>query len=184
LELHRSEANSDGVFVRLHSTIVLTATNDWDDERVRTILQDMMAPGLTAGQLGVTWNKLGAGQQTYAELNGLSPLAVASRGKYLMVSNNPESVSAVLERLPERTNSEPAVYAAGFDHARERENFYKLTTLIDRPSRMGAGNGEPQFFSQNVASLSKIFEGLKSESIVVRRSGALETQTVRYGWSH
>ena len=70
--------------------------------------------------------------------------------------------------------------------ARERQNFFRLTSLIDQPTRTNAAGEEgrePQFFSQNVASLSKTLAGVKSQSIIAKRTGRVETQTVRYEWA-
>lgn len=184
LGLYRSERSSDDVFVKLQSSLVFVAANDWSEASLQPALQSLLSPGLTAGQLGTTWTRFGNGQQSYLALTGLHPVQFAVRGKYLVIGNDPEAISSVLSRFTQKSTTEPAVYLAGFDHQRERENFYRLTSLIDRPSRMGTNTnaGEPQFFSQNVASLSKVFGSLKSESVIIRVNGALETQSIRYQW--
>jgi hypothetical protein len=92
----------------------------------------------------------------------------------------------VLARISQPVSGEPAIYYAGFDHSRERQNFLRLTALVDQPARTNAAGDEgrqPQFFSQNVASLSKTLAGVKSQSIIARRAGRVETQTVRYEWA-
>lgn len=182
LQMHRSESASDGVFVRLHSTVVLQASGDWNEAAVQQAIQRLITPGLTAANLGASWKKSGTGAQSYSELDGLAPVAIAARGKYLFVSNDPETLTAVLGRMHQAVSAEPALYYAVFDHSRERQNFYQLTSLVDRPSRTN-NNDEPQFFSQNVTSLSNTFAGLKSQSIVARRDGAIEKQTVLYRWA-
>lgn len=184
LELHRSEQSSDGVFVKLHSTVVLAAATEWSEAALQPALQALLSPSLTAGQLGATWTRSGHGQESYLSLSGLHPVQFAVRGKYLVIGNDPETINSVLNRFTQKSTTEPAVYLAGFDHQRERQNFYRLTSLVDRPSRMGTNMNdvEPQFFSQNIASLSRVFAGLKSESIVIRVNGALETQSIRYQW--
>ncbi|HZD93612.1 MAG TPA: hypothetical protein VE133_05115, partial [Candidatus Sulfotelmatobacter sp.] len=73
-----------------------------------------------------------------------------------------------------------AVYAAGFNHSRERENFYKLTTTLDQSSR--ATDAEPQFFSQNVSSFSRSFAKVESEEVVTRQTKDKIQQTVTYRW--
>jgi hypothetical protein len=75
---------------------------------------------------------------------------------------------------------------AGFRHDAERENFYKMTSLLDRASRnnyTGQSNNQPEFFSQNIASLSRTLSGVKSETITMRRSGTTDLQTIRYEWT-
>jgi hypothetical protein len=185
LQLHSSQASADGVFVRLHSTIILRAAADWEEGAVQQAVQSIVAPGLTASTLGVQWKKTG-GSQGYSELDGLARVALAVQGKYLLVSDDPATLAAVLARFAQPVSTESAIYRAGFDHARERQNFYRLTSLIDRPSRAGAANGEsrePQFFSQTVASLSQTLAAVKSQSIVAKRRGGVELQTVLYEWA-
>jgi hypothetical protein len=185
LQLHGSQADADGIFVRLHSTIVLRAAADWDEASVQQAIQRMIAPGLTASTLGVQWKKAGVAQ-AYSELDGLARIALAVRGKYLLVSNDPATLAAVLTRFSQPVSAEAAIYYAGFDHARERQNFYRLTSVIDQPSRTGAANNEPrepQFFSQNVAGLSQTLAAVKSQSIIAKRKGGVESQTVLYEWA-
>ena len=183
LQLHSSEAAPDGVFVRLHSAIVLRAANGWEESAVLEAIQQLLSPGLTASNLGAGWKKAGSAGQSYFDLDGLARIAVAVRGKYLFVSDNPAMLTAALERLSQPVTAEAAIYRAGFDHGRERQNYYQLVSLIDRPSRGNAENREPQFFSQNIASLSKTLAGIQSQSIVARRVGGVETQTVLYEWA-
>ena len=183
LQLHRSQTSDDGVFVRLHSTMVLLGATDWPEPAVQQAIQRALSPGLTASNIGVAWKKSGTGAQSYSELDGLARIAVGVRGKYLFVSDDPEMLVTVLARVSQPVTAEAAIYYARFDHSHERQNFYQLFSLIDRPSRNNAGNYEdrtPQFFSQNIASLSKTLASVKSQSIVARRKGGVETQTVRY----
>jgi hypothetical protein len=183
LQLHRSQTSDDGVFVRLHSTMVLLGATDWPEPAVQQAIQRALSPGLTASNIGVAWKKSGTGAQSYSELDGLARIAVGVRGKYLFVSDDPEMLVTVLGRVSQPVTAEAAIYYARFDHSHERQNFYQLFSLIDRPSRNNAGNYEdrtPQFFSQNMASLSKTLASVKSQSIVARRKGGVETQTVRY----
>lgn len=183
LQLHRSQTSDDGVFVRLHSTMVLLGATDWPEPAVQQAIQRALSPGLTASNIGVAWKKSGTGAQSYSELDGLARIAVGVRGKYLFVSDDPEMLVTVLGRVSQPVTAEAAIYYARFDHSHERQNFYQLFSLIDRPSRNNAGNYEdrtPQFFSQNIASLSKTLASVKSQSIVARRKGGVETQTVRY----
>jgi hypothetical protein len=145
----------------------------------------MVAPGLTASSLGVQWKRAG-GAQGYSEFDGLVRIALAVRGKYLLVSNDPATLTAVLARFSQPISAESAIYCAGFDHARERQNFYRLTSLIDQPSRASAANNEsrePQFFSQDVASFSRTLAAVTSESIVAKRKAGVESQTVLYEWA-
>jgi hypothetical protein len=183
LEVQRSEAESDGIFVRLHSTIVLRGTANWDEAATLHAIQQTVSPGLTAANLGAAWKRSGTGAQSYSELDGLLRIAVAVKGDYLFASDDPEMLEKMLARMSQPVTAEPAIYYAGFDHSRERQNFYRLSSLVDRPSRTNSGGGEPQFFSQNAASLSQTLAAVKSETMISRRKDNVETQTVRYEWS-
>jgi hypothetical protein len=59
-----------------------------------------------------------------------------------------------------------------------------MTALIDRasPNANAVDGNEPHLFSQNVASLSKMLSRVKSQTVVRKRSGAIERQTVTYEW--
>lgn len=189
LELHRSEVTSDGLFVRLRSTVVVSGAADFDEQGAREAIQRLVAPAITTSRLGAGWKTIGSGAQAHAEFDGLLPIAVAVRGKYLVVGNDSETIAAVLARLREPMKAQPVVYDAAFDHARERQNFYRFAALVDRPARsqglgsMPPGGREPEFFSQNLSSLSEVFAGVKSQRITVRRDGAKEMQTVVYEWA-
>jgi hypothetical protein len=151
---------------------------------VRASLADFVRPGLTAGQLGVDWqNRSGS-----LELNGLWSLVMAVRGKYLFISDAPTLLDGMIANMKEKTVLKPALFAAGFDHTRERDNFIRLTSLLDRSGgERGAFSGAghiPEFFSENIASLSSTLAGVGSEKIVIRDSGDKVLQTVTYEWSH
>jgi hypothetical protein len=182
LQIQSTERDKDGVFVRLHAAVALLGDSDWNETAVRSALVESVRPGLTAGQLGVDWQSASGSQQ----LNGLWNLATAVRGKYLFISNHLASLNELLANMAQKSNSKPAVFAAGFNHGRERDSFARLTGLMDRPGiEMGAPAGAghiPQFFSENIASLSSMLAGVSSEKIVVRSAGDKVMQTVTYQW--
>jgi hypothetical protein len=187
LQVQSTERDTAGVFARIHAAIVLAGSSDWDEAGVRAALAAILQPSLTASQLGIGWRQAGG----YYEMDGLHPLMAAVRGKYLIVSNDSGLISGVLANLnlanPNRNpDSQPAVFIAGFNHSRERENFARLTRVVDRPD-VNAGNfpgaeRQPQFFSENMASLSATLAAVSSEKIVVRDTGDKVLQTVTYQW--
>jgi hypothetical protein len=187
LQVQSTERDTAGVFARIHAAIVLAGSSDWDEAGVRAALAAILQPSLTASQLGIGWRQAGG----YYEMDGLHPLMAAVRGKYLIVSNDSGLISGVLANLnlanPNRKpDSQPAVFIAGFNHSRERENFARLTRVVDRPD-VNAGNfpgaeRQPQFFSENMASLSATLAAVSSEKIVVRDTGDKVLQTVTYQW--
>jgi len=186
LKLHLTKLEPDGVFAKISSTVVLSAANSWDETQVRSAIQRIVAPLTTASALGAGWKNVGSGQRAHAEFDGLLPVAIAVRGKYLVVSNDPAMLDAVLARMQQKQSVvAPAAYIASFQHQKERQDFYRLAALVDLPNRNSAATvRSPEFFSDNLTSLSKsLAQSLAKESVEIRRSGTVETQTVRYEWS-
>jgi len=182
LHLQSSEKDSAGVFIRIHSAIVFSAATDWNDDAVRSVLTEFVRPGLTASQLGVSWHQ----KSGYQQLDGLWPLTVSVRGKYLLVSDDPTFMESMISNFQNKLDRKPLEYYAGFNHQRERENFNRFTALIDRPSastRYGGSDREPQFFSGNVSSLSTTLAEVSAERIEIRSDEGKVKQTVTYQWS-
>jgi hypothetical protein len=178
LQIQSTELDKDGVFVRIHSAVVLLGQSDWNESAVRSSLVDFVRPSFTTGLLGVEWQK----NSGYIELNGLWRLAGAARGKYLFISDDSGLLAALLANTNQKSTLAPAVFVARFDHQREKENFGRLAGLLDKPTG-GAGTGSaPDFFSENIGSLSLALAGVSSEKIVVRDLGDKVNQTVTYQW--
>jgi hypothetical protein len=170
--------NADGVLMKIPALVAIAAAQDWDVASVQKAMQEMLAPGLTAAQLGLQWRDAKEAGGDY-ELDGLSPLQMAVRGKVLYISNDAGLLSSVLQ-AKNQPLSQPASYAAGFSHSRERQNFYRFTSLVDQQAM--ARDAEPQFFSRNMASFSRAFGKLDSEEIVTRQTKDKIQQTVTYRW--
>jgi hypothetical protein len=191
LELESSATQADGVFTQFHSAIVLSAAEEWNIEQLKPILSSELEPPLTTSQLGLAWTE----RPGYTGSNGLLPLLLSVRGKYLILANDPSVLLAVQKNLNEkRASADPSVYASSFNHAQESGNFRRISTLVDRANMRGnASNSEdsadtgepgqaPSLFSGNLVSLSRVFSGVQSESLVVRNAGNNVTQTVTYQW--
>lgn len=178
LRVQSTEQDRDGVFVRIHSAVVLLGKSEWNEPSVLSSLVDFARPTFTTGDLGVEWQRSGA----YFGLNGLWPLKVAVRGKYLVVSDDEGLLTSILANTNRKPTLKPAVFAARFDHQRERENFARLTGLLDKPANESGAGITPNFFSDNIGSLSAILAKLFSETIVIRDSGDKVNQTVTYEW--
>lgn len=186
LQVESSAQSSDGVFTGFHSAVVLRSNQDWDLSRLEAAFISALEPQLSTEQLGLAWEQ----KNGCAQLNGLLPVYLSSRGKYLIVSGDSGLLLAVQDRLG-RSPSLPAgaVYAAGFNHARESANFVRLSSMIDRANMRGSSDAAPgaqgqppAFFSGNIASLSRVFGDMASETIVVRNTGQMVLQTVTYRW--
>jgi hypothetical protein len=147
------------------------------------VLTDFVRPGLTASELGVGWRQ----ESGYDQLDGLWPLAIAVRGKYLLVSDAPSLMESMLSNFNRKSDRKAAELLAGFNHQHEQSNFIRFANLVDRPN-IGVAYGQnsekqPQFFSGNMASLSSTLSAVSAERIEVRSDGGKVRQTVIYEWS-
>jgi hypothetical protein len=179
LQVQSTERDQAGVFVRMHSAVVLVAASDWSESGVQSALADFVRPGFTASQLGVAWQQ----KSGYQQLDGLWPLAVSVRGKYLLVSDQPALMESVLSNFSRKSDRKPAQLLAGFSHSHERNNFTRFAGLVDRPNVGMGTDRQPQFFSGNMASLSSTLTAVSGESVEVRSDGGKVRQTVTYEWS-
>jgi hypothetical protein len=180
LQVQSTERAADGVFVKVLSAVALAGGSAWSEAAARSALANFVRPNLTTAELGVGWRP----RNGYYELDGLETLVVAVRGRYLIVSDDSSLISAMLANMNRRVEARPARFVAGFEHRRERQHFLRFTSAVDRPDMSqqdNPGNARtPQFFSENIASLSSTLSGFSSEKIVVRSAGDNELQTVTY----
>jgi hypothetical protein len=183
LQIQSTQRDNAGVFVKIHSAVALAGSADWDEAAALGALASFIRPSLTASQLGMAWKQVGG----YYELDGLHPLLCAVQGKYLMVSDDPALITGMLANASRKSDLPPAMFVAEFNHQRERNNFARLTGVVDRPdmnpSEGVVGQRQPQFFSENIASLSATLASVSSQKIVVRDAGDKVLQTVTYRWS-
>ena len=183
LHVQATERDADGVFVKTHTGVAFLAGSDWSETAIHSALTGIVEPALAAGGLGMTWRP----KPGYEQLDGLWSLAVAVRGKYLLISDDPALLGGMLGNVDQRIVAQPAIFIAGFNHARERDNFERLTALLDRPNIdlgvLSAAGRMPQFFSGNIASLSSTLAGISSDTIVVHDAGDKISQTVTYTWT-
>ena len=168
--------------MRMHSAVVLAAESDWNSSEVQPAIAEFIKPVLTASDLGASWQA----RSGFDQLDGLWPLAIAIRGKCLVVSDDSALMYAVLSNFNRKSDHAPADFIAGFNHRREHADLVQLTDLIDRPNAIGSGVGaarQPQFFSGNMASLSKTLADVSSEHIEIHNDGGKVRQTVIYEWA-
>jgi hypothetical protein len=183
LQVQSTDRDKAGVFARIHSVVVLVAASDWNEAEVQSALSEFVRPGLTTSELGVSWQQ----ESGYQQLDGLWPLAIAVRGKFLFVSDAPALMESMLSNLNRKSDRKPAERFAGFNHQHERSNFVRFASLVDRPN-MGIAYGQnserqPQFFSGNMTSLSSTLSAVLAERIEVRGDGGKVRETVTYEWS-
>ena len=177
LVVQRTRKNTDGVLLSFSAVVAVAAAGEWNVPALQKSAQEILAPALTAANLGLEWREVKESGGYYA-LDGLNPALMAVRGKVAYFANDAGLLSAVLQA---KRQAEPsAIYAAGFNHSRERQNFYQFTALLDQNAR--STNAQPQFFSQNIASFSRSFAKLESEEIITRQAKDKIQQTVTYRW--
>jgi hypothetical protein len=176
--LQASSKNADGVLLRIPAVVAVAAAADWDVPSLQRAVQDLLAPGLTAARLGLEWREVKEAGGYY-ELDGLSPVQMAVRGKVIFLANDAALLSTVLQ-TKNQLLAQPASYSAAFSHSRERQNFYKFSSMVDQ--RSITKDAEPQFFSQNMASFSRAFAKLDSEEMITRQTKDRIQQTVTYRW--
>jgi hypothetical protein len=181
-----------GVFLPVHSAVVLRAAGPWDEIAVQSAFADAIAPRLTVAAIGLAWQPRQEDGESWVQLRGLQALAAAVRGDTLIVASDPPTLLEVLRA----GESAPAVSSdgerriarnvAGFSHTAERDRFLRLTGLLDHigagPSNPGAGQ-TPAFFSKDMGGLSGSFKALDSETFVESTTSAHTLrQTVVYRW--
>jgi hypothetical protein len=184
LVVQGTRRNSDNVLMTVPTAMVIEASQDWDLPALQQAVQGELSPSLTASTLGLAWREVNQAGG-YFELDGLHPLQLAVRGRLLYISNQAEMLSAVLQARNTSAEQQGVHYAAGFNHQRERQNFYEVTDTIDKaaPAPPTYGRKEPRFFSQNITSFSRTLARLESEKVVVREVENKVFQTVTYQWS-
>lgn len=184
LEAQGTRQNSDGVLLTTPSLLVIAASQPWDTNAVQQAIRMQLAPSLSASDLGFQWKQVNEAGGWF-ELDGLHPLQMAVRDKLLYLSTQPEILKAALQSRTAPRQQPNVTYIAGFNHARERDNFYKLSKMIDstHESTSTWGTPTPKFFSRNIAGLSQSLARLDSEEIVEREEGGKVFQTVTYRWS-
>jgi len=115
----------------------------------------------------------------------LHPLYLAARDKLLYVSNQADLLRQPLQTTGAAGKASGLTYVAGFNHERERENFYELAGIMDRNAATNKpySGYAPGFFSRQIGGLSRILARLKSEEVVEREEEDKVRQTVTYTWA-
>jgi hypothetical protein len=186
LEFHSLQNVGESAFIEPHSAVLIRSSANWDSEATRNALRAAIEDLWTTSQIGVSWVTRREGNADYYQLDGLAPLAVATKGPILLVADSGQMLRSLLANAPGTEVGPNVVYAAGFRHSAERENIVKMMRLIEMPLAQQSGGmaGEegrtPSFFSENLASLSQSLESIESESLVVEDRGPQLHQTVTY----
>jgi len=194
LEFHSLRHAGSPAFVEPHTAILIRSSANWDSQAARDAIRTAIQDLWTTSQIGVSWVENHQGSASYYQLDGLVPLAVAVRGPILVVANSNEMLESLFGPAPPVPAPSPAsaaqgqnlVYAAGFQHAAERENILAMMRLIESPlPRANVGladeqGREPAFFSDNLGTLSQSLGSIESESLIVEDRGPMLVQTATY----
>jgi hypothetical protein len=195
---------ASGIWVPFQSTVVLSASKDWDAVAMQDALQQAMQAHLTASGLGLKWKPVKTKTASYFVISDTQPLAMAVRGKLLILADDPGLMQEMLGKMSQAAagakhgalaNSETpqaqATLIAGFDLPQERNSFARWSGLVDRTNgttvngasvSAESSGAQPSFFSQDMRGLGDVFAALESERVVERRDGAVTRQTVTYAW--
>lgn len=184
LEVQSTQRNSDGALLTMPHLMVFAAARSWDASGMREAVQSALGGELSVSSLGLRWHEAGEAEK-YFLLDGLHPLYLAVRDKLLYVSNQSDLLTAALHAPGDASQASGLTYIAGFNHARERENFYEVAWIMDRggASDKPYATYAPAFFSRSIGGLSKILSRLESEKVLAREEGDKVYQTVTYTWS-
>jgi hypothetical protein len=185
LEVSSTAIQPDQVFVQSHAALVLLSSSNWDANQIRTALTSAANGLWTAAGSGAGWRTGANGTQ---ELDGLGKIVLAVDGQRLIVSDSADLVNSILAR-----RARPAVpgasYEASWRHARELPNFDRMMRLIDFPQVHVPDPAAPAnapvdnsalFYSQNMASLGRVFGRVDSATITVHDLGAMLRENVVY----
>jgi hypothetical protein len=191
LEVFFSRPPSNGVFVSLQTGFVVSAARAWDESAVCQALTQTLVPDLTAGKLGVHWEKRSSAAGEYLALDGALPLYLSASGDQLLLAGDSILMEELLARRPRSISAaknDGVTYAALFRHTQEQGNYGRLMAQLDLaghrgPSDQSAAGESSAFFSGNVESLSGVFPKLDSERIEEKDQGAKVLQTVTYQWA-
>jgi hypothetical protein len=187
LVIHSTDKTPDGGFVNIRSCIVVRGAEDWNQDEVREAIKAAVRAGMTASSLGVNWEPRQDGSVKFEQLDGLSSITISVQGKLLVLANNPQDVASVLRRVNTSTKDAPESYVAGFQLEQERPAYLRFVNFLDRKAdgqEIPRQDSEPDFFSGNIASLLRMFNGVKTEKIVERDYSEKVNQTVIYEWNH
>ena len=199
-----SPAEKDGLWVPMHSAVVLHSASGAKEEALAAALQEALGGELTAGGIGIGFERSTVAGVAIESLTGPRHLYfavsnTAAQGNLVLLADDQALLSELLRRAAEASADKtevPATLIAVFNHASQRAPYLRLTSLIDGTQDKVGGAGKanatggtggaaaaPAFFSQNVGSLSETFADLQSERIVERVVDSNLRQTVTYTWA-
>lgn len=186
LHIQSSRYVAGEVFVTNDSVIVMSGESAWNANSVCRHLVEAVETLWTTSSLGLTCESARLRGRRFVRVDALASLNLAVQDKYLLIATSPEALLLVMARLDAEPPEESGEYVAGFRHGRERDYFERMMTLLDHPwaGRFSRGRRRarktPQFFSDNIESLSDSLQRVSSVTFRQRTRGSKVFQTVEY----
>jgi hypothetical protein len=201
----QAPAEPDGLWVSIHSAVVLHTANAADRQTLAAALQETLRGELTTASIGISFKPTIIAGVPVDSVTGPRHLFFAisttpAQGNLILLADDESLLSELLSHLaaslPDATAT-PATLIAVFNHSSQRTPYVRLTSLIDgtnnkpgtpsnpasnAPAGSDGGGSAPAFFSQNIGSLSGTFVHLESERLVERVADGNLRQTVTYTW--
>jgi hypothetical protein len=198
----QTPTQQDGLWVPIHSAVVLQTANSTDPQALASALQQMLRGSLTTGTMGINFQPVGS---AIYSLTGPRPFFFAvtstpAQGNLILLADDQALLVELLHNVDISSPGEtpaPATLIAIFNHSSQHASYLRFTSLIDgtnnqtrgsrntpavAPNEMVGTATTPTFFSRNVGSLSDTFVNLQSERVVERIVDSNLRQTVTYIW--
>lgn len=144
----QSPAQQDGLWVPIHSAVVLHTANPANPQTLASALQQTLRGSLTAAKIGIAFQPSDvAGAPLYA-LTGPRPLffafsSTAARGNLILLADDRTLLAELLRNSatssPAGTPA-PATLIAEFNHASQSAPYRRLTSLIDGANKQTRGS--------------------------------------------
>jgi hypothetical protein len=166
-----SRTTPDGTFVTVDSAIALLGSTNWDENAVKSAVQESAQQAWSASTL--TWSRRGA----VWELSGLVPVQVWIDGKVLVIGNS----ASLLDRIAARGGTaQSGSYLAGYRHGAENSNYARIMRMIDFPQTPTGDSRAPMLFSESLGGIGQILGRVDTVTVATRDEGALVRQSVVY----
>ena len=187
--------SASAVLAPVHTAVLMSAATGWDGAKLQQSISSAMAPRLTIGNAGVSWQPQQQGAMQWMELTGLQGLAVAIQGNVCILASDRATLLRLLTAGQSASSAvRTATVIASFDHTAERPRFVWLAELLDnyhpaaKPTSAKPGQNNatpPPFFAGNMVSLSDTFQDLDAELLTQTTTPDKVTrQSVVYQWRH
>ena len=161
-QVQSGETLPDGVFVVTPTVLAIEAGRAWDLTEARKALSP-----------GRQWTGHQRGARTWYSLDGLSSLQFAVDGNLLLIANSEQALGAMLDRIDLRAGTTDTASVAVFRHLAARDDYRKMMRMLDHGQQRA-------FFSEDLWSLSGIFQQLREVEVRTRDGGTSLREMVSY----